>query len=604
MKRLETIFIIAFFSVLAISTTALADWSDYIDEVRGDTAVVKSYEDMNYTANSLVDAILSDTTASGERTNPNRVYLLKRGHYYLQDRGVSAPEGYLKIIGEPGAIVGNTAETAVPVIAGVPDGSGNSQNTGHWQLIGPSLFKNVALLPACADGQQGWFALSINRDGTQVKFNNCFFEHNTWTFIQSNDAVNSKLYFSDCYFLNMTGHDCRRNGGVYDNVNFNTDTVFVENCTHILAAGFTWKFRNYPIGHFYFNHNTFYGCTNYVFETFGYNINGVYTNNLFVNSNCQAYYPGYEILETDQDMLPTGIVNVDTLVGIEEWYPNGFPEADRKILVDRNAVFWDARLNDIVTYANTNYPDETWVSQMITMNSRTQAMFDDDDSYPYLTEGSWITDQEPDFADLEDLVPDIIEWCEQSLSDAPESVFIKWRAEGNPAEGGTMVVPDWPPLADLSYANETLRTGGLSGYPVGDLNWFPELKAQWEVQQKEAEHSALINALNTGELPTAVEDNTTETPADFKLSQNYPNPFNPSTTISYSLAKHGNVNLSIYNLLGEKIITLVDASQAAGSYQVQWNGLNEYGNQVASGVYLYRLETGNSTSMKKMTLMK
>jgi hypothetical protein len=87
--------------------------------------------------------------------------------------------------------------------------------------------------------------------------------------------------------------------------------------------------------------------------------------------------------------------------------------------------------------------------------------------------------------------------------------------------------------------------------------------------------------------------------ASFNLRQNYPNPFNPSTTINYSLAKPGNVKLTVYNSIGSKVATIVNEYKPAGNYSVQFNGSN-----LASGIYLYRLESGNYSTAKKFILMK
>ena len=92
---------------------------------------------------------------------------------------------------------------------------------------------------------------------------------------------------------------------------------------------------------------------------------------------------------------------------------------------------------------------------------------------------------------------------------------------------------------------------------------------------------------------------------DYHLQQNYPNPFNPTTTISYRLPARSRVELAIYNLLGQQIRTLVNAHQNAGAYQVQWDGRNDAGKQVGSGIYFYQLKAGNDfVETKKMVLMR
>ena len=111
---------------------------------------------------------------------------------------------------------------------------------------------------------------------------------------------------------------------------------------------------------------------------------------------------------------------------------------------------------------------------------------------------------------------------------------------------------------------------------------------------------------------TSVDDNHRDglLPGGFALEQNYPNPFNPSTTISYTVGEPGSVmtpratRLVIYNTLGQKVATLVDEIQLSGTYSVVWNGANESGEAVASGVYLYRLENDDLTMTRKMILLK
>ncbi len=95
-----------------------------------------------------------------------------------------------------------------------------------------------------------------------------------------------------------------------------------------------------------------------------------------------------------------------------------------------------------------------------------------------------------------------------------------------------------------------------------------------------------------------------EKPTAFELYQNYPNPFNPSTTMRYNLPKAGQVSLKIYNTLGQEIRTLVNGVRPAGTNEIIWDGKNNSGNSVSSGIYLYRLKAGNFTLTKKMTLMK
>ena len=93
-------------------------------------------------------------------------------------------------------------------------------------------------------------------------------------------------------------------------------------------------------------------------------------------------------------------------------------------------------------------------------------------------------------------------------------------------------------------------------------------------------------------------------PDEYSLSQNYPNPFNPSTSIRFALPHTGHVSLEIYNMLGQRVRTLVDEEMKAGYYTIEWNGQGIDGKQVASGIYFYRMNTGNYQETKKMLLLK
>ena len=117
------------------------------------------------------------------------------------------------------------------------------------------------------------------------------------------------------------------------------------------------------------------------------------------------------------------------------------------------------------------------------------------------------------------------------------------------------------------------------------------------------------NTLNTSNIGfwyqyaktiTDVEDRWMfEIPKQFELHQNYPNPFNPTTVIRYGIPKESTVKLVVYNILGEMVKTLIENKQKAGSYEVNFNASN-----LATGIYIYRIQAGDFVETKKMVLMK
>lgn len=104
---------------------------------------------------------------------------------------------------------------------------------------------------------------------------------------------------------------------------------------------------------------------------------------------------------------------------------------------------------------------------------------------------------------------------------------------------------------------------------------------------------------NASQLPTGVESYDDEIPNTFQLEQNYPNPFNPSTQIRFAIPKSANVKLDVYNLLGQKVASLVSENLSAGSYSVEWNA-----KKYSSGTYIYTIRMDNEVHSKKMMMIK
>ncbi len=118
--------------------------------------------------------------------------------------------------------------------------------------------------------------------------------------------------------------------------------------------------------------------------------------------------------------------------------------------------------------------------------------------------------------------------------------------------------------------------------------------------------SAQIGAYPVGCDPMSVEEpeDGSALPTTYSLSQNYPNPFNPSTTISYALPERSHVKLTVYNILGQEVIKLVNAEKPAGEHAAVWDGRDSKRRPVSTGVYLYRLEANGFTQTRKMLLLK
>ena len=117
------------------------------------------------------------------------------------------------------------------------------------------------------------------------------------------------------------------------------------------------------------------------------------------------------------------------------------------------------------------------------------------------------------------------------------------------------------------------------------------------------ENGANMGALGVG-CDVILSTDTDAIPLQYVLHQNYPNPFNPITTLRYDLPENSYVNVTVYDMLGRKVKTLVNTTQDAGFKSVIWNATNDYGKPVSAGVYFYQIQAGEFVQTKKMVLLK
>jgi hypothetical protein len=132
----------------------------------------------------------------------------------------------------------------------------------------------------------------------------------------------------------------------------------------------------------------------------------------------------------------------------------------------------------------------------------------------------------------------------------------------------------------------------------------------FRVKKEDASPRVTLNRVEVNEVDiTATSVNNEElalnVPEEFNLYQNYPNPFNPSTNIAFDIPEaNTKVSLVIYNILGQQVKTLVNDVYSAGRFSVRWDGTNDYGNLVSTGMYIYRIQAGNVVQSKKLTFIK
>jgi len=169
-------------------------------------------------------------------------------------------------------------------------------------------------------------------------------------------------------------------------------------------------------------------------------------------------------------------------------------------------------------------------------------------------------------------------------------------------------------LATLTFRVEDSMTICIDStlFPVSDHLSFIRYDAAGYVPRSKLPFGIRINGdgtVDTCECPGTdvrwIDESTGESkPTTFNLTQNYPNPFNPVTNFKFTLPKASHVKIEIFNILGQKVKTLVDQDMKAGSFVVDWDGKDQREVEVSSGIYFYRMIAGDFSSVKRMVLLK
>jgi hypothetical protein len=183
--------------------------------------------------------------------------------------------------------------------------------------------------------------------------------------------------------------------------------------------------------------------------------------------------------------------------------------------------------------------------------------------------------------------------------------------------GAADITTDWGPLPGgdkFVYVNQVDAATGWTQYmvaeqaPVGDEPATGiSVRARFNPKTTGTAYFDDFSVTKMIVSPvSAIEDRDegNRVPSAYRLSQNYPNPFNPQTSIQFSCPQLGWVRMDVYNLLGQRVTTLVDGIYQGGTYNVNWEGVDDRGQSVASGVYIYSLITNDTRIARKMLLIR
>jgi len=188
------------------------------------------------------------------------------------------------------------------------------------------------------------------------------------------------------------------------------------------------------------------------------------------------------------------------------------------------------------------------------------------------------------------------------------------RCVGTHSNKSSIGAKVWVETNGLKQLREVSAQSGFGGqnsldvyFGVGSAESVDTLRIEWPSgtvwDTTDVSANQMITITESNSSGTGLTEER-KTPGTFHLAQNHPNPFNPQTTIVYFLPKAAQVKVTIYSIKGEKITTLKDARQSAGQHQIIWNSQDGSGKIVASGIYIYQIETPEFSQSKKMLLIR
>jgi hypothetical protein len=549
------------------------------------------------TAN-LDDVIKSDTTSNGMQAHKayklvtlDTTYVFKGAITVKSDFTVI---GVLGTDGRPPCIQpGILGDGSQPYYLFVLNGTGIKGVFKNLYLTGLSTDNTINQLNVNGIGA----LIRVTADSIKLHVDNVIFED--WPENAIGYTGNMCDFFvTNCKFRNMisatawySGEGIRNetNSAVTDSMVMKYNTFL---CINSYAAGPVTVSMVY---YFDFSHNTIlYNFQNpfWIFNVTNAKVN----DNLFYGSWAGAItkdeYTGFwdelwslEIGSLiDLDTLDVAKAKVFDPADASDANVRMLAEAKRVIEVKNNVYYWPKAVTDYWTAWNdTAHVDSIYTPTW--MNTRTTGMFTDKTHWPGLTE-SGNQNVDPGFGSSIDQVlynnkgngVGLFQYFVDIRTNAATTDIYGYQPQ---SATGDNWIPAWPlpESADMKYTNAALKTAGTDGKAIGDPGWF-----------------------TSGY--TGVVKSSSQLPAAFSLSNAYPNPFNPTTNIQFNVAKSENVKLIVFNILGQKIATLVNGVMKAGSYTATWNGKDAFGNSVASGIYFYRLESQSFNSTKKMILMK
>jgi len=564
----------------------------------GQTVVKVPSDAFGGTGGNLNKAIETAKTAG---TLKNTVFELEPFGYYVLTGTIEVPAGQKLTLTAPNP--GTTQQTGLPQILWTAAAGVNRDYM--IAVFGDISCKNIWFMFANVLGDQVGTVISLE-DNPGVKksvtFEGCLIEYGSAQLGAGSITVKTAsvdMVIRNTYFKNNVDKHFRYYGRAvsfpFSSTGWHINSILFENCT-FANIGYVYMQEAACYGDdVRFNHCTFLNVVMFSLQSGWWKTMHV-TNSLFCNTFMYGDIPATRGTG-DQN---GATVRIDSVKNFGFVPP--FTDADRKIYFGYNSYGLEPWLIDWM--ANSPYSqakrknrenDQIPIPQPM-LSKGTLRFFDTVDVatkkkvFPLMNKENLYDNQVPGFVKAPTNLDSLKSFMNRKWNDNTDTDW-SWKVKEN------SMIGLWPLEENLSYTNATLKTGGMGGFPLGDLyHWWPAEYTKWKAQSA-AEYAIIENKLTKG--LTDVKEVAGQIPTAFTLSQNYPNPFNPSTQISYSVPKSGHVSLKIYNMLGQLVTTLFEGIQQVGNYKADFDG-----SKLASGVYVYKLQAENVTISKKLVLMK
>ena len=527
-----------------------------------------------FTVSTAQTALDPNDVVNTQITGPG-VYTVEAGKFYAFDGRIDLTFD-VTIMGPDSGWVMGAAD--LPVLVNTPAADGTARNFFEIKTGGSLTLKNVLFSGTNSNGEiSGTFA--ANTGGSKMIADNCVFTDFT-DFALRNQFKGDSISITNCVFINGVRLGSSPWGGFPLRMDVACDNVIIENNSVVNSGRLTGNSGPWHNANIHEMHNT------YVNQT----VNGheqranemITANNIFYNYHIRGR-------KNENSMNPSNTYDAS----FTTW--NYF--ADSKNALDSISLYLGQNLfyrEQAILDWYASVPGDSMSPSLLWEHADVDSFITTDDNY---TIGTNYADVDPGFTMHPGNTDSIVKFLNFHWIE-PTAEWPDWRVTPPVSfDAGGQPSLSWPPAFDLSYANVYMQTAGTDKLPLGDLNWFPDKKAEFLASRDAIVASirdSIINAVAVYDpvtmdatpmitpWTTAIED---VLPKQIYTLGNYPNPFDQTTTIKFGLLQPSTVTISVSNLFGQKVFEMTTENVLLpGEHEFKFDA-----SSLGSGIYIYKI---------------